>query len=150
MDESIIKKQKRAAHNKSLLEIDPNNHRIMTQIKGVSPKYAEHMMRRNGIIEMFAKYKYGSIDILDLPVCGKCEKPGAWHDKPPHSCYCFPCGHVTAKTMPLRDYMAQELNEFKGEHLKRLEDVISQAFPDLFNETISEETEVSFDGDTME
>lgn len=112
------------------------NNRVVEQIKGVHPAFAKHMFLRNRIIESFARWQYGGIDLLDLPVCGSCEKPGAWHDSPPGSCYCAACGKVTAKTMTLRDYMAQELKEFKEEHLEELERIVLEAYPINITEVI--------------
>ncbi len=54
----------------------------MKFLKNVDPKFAEHMFHQNRIVEAFAMSEFGGIDMLDQPVCGKCEKPG-WNVNDP-------------------------------------------------------------------
>ena len=80
----------------------------MEWLKGSHPSLAKHIWQRNGLVQAIAMERFGGIDVLSLPVCEKCEKPGAWHDK--DSCYCFPCGHTTSKekTKTLYRYIAED------------------------------------------
>lgn len=109
-------------------EHNVHNIGVINSIKDTKKNYFDHMFAKNSIIERFAKWKFGGVGILDLPVCEKCEKPGAWHDKPVGSCYCFACGHTTVKTMMFRDYLAQELKEFRQEQLEMLEQITDSGY----------------------
>ena len=95
----------------------------MKFLKNVNPKYAEHMYHQNRIVEAFAMSEFGGVDVLEQPVCGKCEKPG-WNtfnpnfvstgdedkDRDIKNCFCPACGTTTYNTLSLRDYLLQELN----------------------------------------
>jgi hypothetical protein len=95
----------------------------MDEIKRVHPKYAEHMYTQNRIVEAFAMSNLGGTEILDQPICGKCEKPGMntinpnfvssgdiEKDVEVRNCYCESCGSTTYNTLTLRNYMLNELN----------------------------------------
>ena len=91
-------------------------------LKDVKPKYANHMFDNNRIVEEFAKSIYGGVDLLDHPICKKCQKPG-WNtvnpnfvstgdedaDREIRNCYCESCGTTSYNTYTLRYYMIQEL-----------------------------------------
>lgn len=120
--------------------VKAGNAHSLNFLKGVNPKYAEHMYNRNRIVEAFALSEYGNVDVLEQPMCGKCEQPG-WHttgklpvmvkvkdefgdeqDKFIYNCYCPKCGAVTENTLTLKEYLMQELklpaNDIK--HMERL------------------------------
>jgi hypothetical protein len=98
-------------------------------LDNIHPKFAKHMFLRNSLVEMFAKEKFGGVEMLDLPMCRACERPGAWHDN--ESCYCFACGTTTPanQTKPLRQWLAQDIKEhgFSEEEMELLEQVTSEA-----------------------
>jgi len=108
----------------------------MRFLKNVNPKYAEHMYHQNRIVEAFAMSVFGGVDVLDHPVCGKCEKPG-WNtfnpnfkstgdadkDREIRNCYCEACGTTTYNTLTLRAYLVQELN-LQEEKIEQLENTI--------------------------
>ncbi len=95
----------------------------MDFLKGVQPKYAEHMFHFNRIVEAFAMSQYGGVDVLEQPICKKCEKPGMNtinptfvstgdedRDRDIRNCYCEACGTTSYNTITLKDYLVQELN----------------------------------------
>ena len=95
----------------------------MDFLKDVNPAYAEHMFHQNRIVEAFAMSQYGGVDVLEHPVCKKCEKPG-WNvenpsfkstgdedkDREIRNCYCYSCGTTTYNTLTLKKYLISELN----------------------------------------
>jgi hypothetical protein len=94
----------------------------MDFLKGVSPKFAEHMYQRNRVVEAFAMSELGGVDVLSQPVCGKCEKPGMNtinpdfkstgdedKDREIYNCYCEACGTTTYNTLTVRQYLLREL-----------------------------------------
>ena len=88
--------------------INPTNEQTMKWLKGVHPSFSKHIWERNGLVQAIAMERFGGIDILELPVCERCEKPGAWHDN--DSCWCNGCGHQTKKenTKSLYRYIAED------------------------------------------
>jgi len=94
----------------------------MDFLKGVKPAFAEHMFHFNRIVEAFAMSQYGGVDILEQPICKKCEKPG-WNtvnpnfvstgdedaDREVRNCFCEACGTTSYNTLTLRNYLLQEL-----------------------------------------
>jgi hypothetical protein len=94
----------------------------MKAIQTVEPKFANHMYHQNRIVEAFAMSVYGNIDVLEQPMCGKCEKPG-WNtidtsfvstgdadkDREIKNCFCPECGSTTKNTLSVRQYLMQEL-----------------------------------------
>lgn len=105
----------------------------MDFLKGVNPEYAEHMFHRNRIVEAFAMSVYGGVDVLDSPVCGKCEKPG-WNtvnpnfistgdedkDREIRNCYCEACGTTTYNTLTVKQYLIEEL-KLQEENIEKFE-----------------------------
>ena len=88
--------------------LNPTNVQAVEWLKGAHPSFAEHIWQRNGLVQAIAMERFGGVDVLNLPVCERCEKPGAWHDN--DSCWCFPCGHRTPKerTKTLYRYIAED------------------------------------------
>jgi hypothetical protein len=80
---------------------------VLNHLKKIKPGYLDHVLKKNEVIIAFAKSNLGGIEFLELPVCGHCEKPGAWHTD--DSCYCWACGTTTRNAITLYEYLAQEL-----------------------------------------
>lgn len=120
--------------------VNQTNLQATEWLKGVHPKYAKHIWERNGLVQAISMEKFGGVDVLSLPVCERCEKPGAWHDD--DSCYCFPCGHKTSKenTKTLYRYIAEDsmphgVDKEAMELLnKMLIPTFSGALADMFND----------------
>lgn len=108
----------------------------MDFLKGVNPSYAQYIFHQNRIVEAFAMSELGGIDVLNMPICGKCEKPGLNTDNPNFvstgdtdkdveikNCYCVACGTTTYNTRTLREHLIQELN-IQEDKIADLEDKI--------------------------
>lgn len=112
----------------------------MDFVKGVHPAFAEHMYHQNRIVEAFAMSVYGGVDVLDQPVCKKCEKPG-WNidnknfvstgnedkDIEIRNCYCYSCGATTYNTITVRQYLLDELN-VQEEKIEKFENSLYGGF----------------------
>lgn len=101
------------------------NVKALEKLKDINPKYAEHMYYKNRIVEAFARSYFGGMDILEQPICNKCEKPGFWHgDKHiSNACYCPACGTVTPNATEMRDYLIEQL-KIPDEALAQLENIL--------------------------
>jgi len=88
-----------------------DNKIILNQIEGTNANYAKHMLNRNPLLEKFAKDVFGGVEILDQPVCRKCERPGMW-DKGGTG-YCFVCGTRTENPITVEQYYIEELKATK-------------------------------------
>lgn len=86
-----------------------DNLETMRQLKGVDPKYAQHMFDRNRILEDFAFNLFGNVRILDQPVCRSCERPAAWNKG--GTAHCFACGADTKKPWTVRQYLLDQLEK---------------------------------------
>lgn len=64
------------------------------------------MIMKNVIVEQFAINEYGGMDILDFPVCTKCEKPCTWHQE---GAYHMECGTYIKEPITMRDYLIQQI-----------------------------------------
>lgn len=108
----------------------------MDFLKNVNPAYAQHIYHQNTIVEAFAMSQLGGIDVLEHPICGRCEKPG-WNTTNPNfistgdvdkdveikNCYCVACGTTTYNTRTLREHLIKELN-VEEEKIEKIENSI--------------------------
>lgn len=126
----LIKKEREKKHRPSPFgQVNLQTNASLNFLGNVHPKFAKHLFLRNSLVEMYAKERFGGVELLDLPMCERCEKPGAWHDN--DTCNCFACGHVTPakNTKPLRQWLAQDIKEhgFSEEEMELLERVTADA-----------------------
>lgn len=124
---------------------EPNvkNIAIMNTLKKSSPKYAKHAFHIDNIVTKFVKEKFGGLEVLDLPMCNKCERPGLWHDG--GTCECPRCGN-TGKAKSMRERFAEDLKEFglNDKSLQELDNILPEEqedLPILLNERMDEENE---------
>lgn len=62
----------------------------------------------NSIVVDFALNVFGNMNIIDQPVCPKCETPALWDMN--NNCYCPKCGTFNrVGVLTFRDYIKQEL-----------------------------------------
>lgn len=106
--------------NKQVNSINTQHTTTMDMLNKVNPKYAKHMFLRNELIENFAKFVGGGIDILGQPVCTKCERPCAWDSE--GSAYCFSCNHKVPadKVITVLDYLLEYTKTFTEKELEIL------------------------------
>lgn len=84
-----------------------DNRDIIKELEGIDPKFAKHTMIKNDIIKLFAMERYGTIDLLEQPMCTKCEKPCTW-DKG-HTAYHVECGTRIQHPITMLEYLRNEL-----------------------------------------
>lgn len=104
--------------NKDLSQINSNHINIMDTIEGVDPKFAKHMFLRNQLIENFAKQMGGGINILDQPMCNRCERPAAWNQE--GTAYCFSCHSTTKDPITVKKYLIEYTKGLPQEQLELL------------------------------
>lgn len=90
----------------------------MKAIESTEPKFAKHMFLRNQLLENFAKYMGGGVNILDQPMCNHCERPAAWHDG--GTAYCFSCNHTTKEPITVKQYLIEYTKGIPEETLEIL------------------------------
>jgi hypothetical protein len=88
-------------------KLDMHNYNAYKAIKDGHGKFAAHMFDRNRLVEMFALSELGGLDLLEQPMCTKCEKPILFSE---YGATCPVCGTNVPrdKIVTLRQYLAQE------------------------------------------
>lgn len=84
-----------------------DNRQFIAALGHVKPALAKHALIKNDIVRKFAMEHYGSIDILDQPMCTKCEKPCTWHKG--GTAYHHECGTYIKKPITMLDYLTNEI-----------------------------------------
>lgn len=103
-----------------------DNVMLMKAIEGVSPALAKHMIDRNDLLKAFAYKVGGGIDILQQPVCGRCEGVGTWGSFDTQVTtgervgYCDACGHVTKNPITVEQYLDEEVKRIDTKVLKAM------------------------------
>lgn len=96
---------------KNPLTVNKSTLAAMKNIKSADPKYAKHMLQKNDILEDFAFSIFGGVDILEQPVCRKCERPALWdHGDVGH---CMACGTITKNPWTVRQYLLDQIDRRK-------------------------------------
>lgn len=85
-----------------------SNRNALADLKNVAPKFAKHTMIKNDIVRHFALERFGTIDILDQPMCTKCEKPCTWHTG--HTAYHLECGTHIKNPITMLEYLRDQVN----------------------------------------
>lgn len=88
----------RVDNRKTLKEIERN---------AVLDTYRKDKFKRSKLISKFAFTVFGSFDIMDYPVCPKCECLAMWDID---GIYCENCGHSSDKgVLTFGEYMEREI-----------------------------------------
>jgi hypothetical protein len=85
-----------------------DNHKALLELKNVNPKFAKHVMVKNDLVKIFAMERFGTIDILEQPMCTKCEKPCTWHTG--GTAYHLECGTHIKNPITMLDYLRSEIH----------------------------------------
>ena len=101
-------------------------------IEKVNPNHAKHMLLKNEFIKKMAFDNFGSIQILDQPVCEACERPAFWHTG--DTANCFVCGRITKTPITVREYY-EKIVKLSEEQLEILE-TIGGELPDGSEEVV--------------
>lgn len=115
-----FKRTRKGMLQKELSTIDTDNLKIMESIDKVEPKYAKHMFLRNELLKKFSLSVGGGIDLLDQPICTRCERPAAWNTG--GSAYCFSCNTNIPpnNVITLMEYLMEHTKAFGEEELELL------------------------------
>jgi len=99
---------------------------VLEILRQYVPSYAKHMFSSNRVVEAFYRSDKGGINPLEMPVCGKCYRPGVGVGDPSFkgpsfkvnevtgevtkriNCYCDLHG-ATYDTKDLRSYLIEDL-----------------------------------------
>lgn len=119
-------KKRRIILDKELKKPDTNNLKLLKMIQGVNPKYAKHMYQSNELLLQFAKHMGGGIELLEQPVCRRCESPASWDlpdSKGNDRAYCFGCHVHTVNPITVQEYLMREVMKMPEEKIKALLDM---------------------------
>lgn len=87
------------------------NLRLMREIDDTN-KYLDNKLL-NSIVVDFALNVFGNVNIIDQPVCPRCETPALWDIN--NNCYCPKCGTFSRNgVLTFKDYIKQELLKKRG------------------------------------
>lgn len=91
-----------------------SNHKAIIDLGNINPKFAKHTMIKNDLVRKFALERFGTIDILDQPMCTRCEKPCTWHTG--GTAYHLECGTHIKKPITMLEYLREQI-KFTPEEL---------------------------------
>jgi hypothetical protein len=137
----ILPKERRKVDPKAKL-LTENVFRNLEAIKmlnGIHEKYGKHAWLKNKIVLDLCIDNYGSLDVMERPVCEHCEKPAMWHVGGVG--YCWACGGTTPKPITVKQYLMNEFGKLNQQQLEAL-DMLS-VFDDEGEEKEGEQVEVS-------
>jgi len=115
MDKSTVY---RAMAN-SLNAPDPHSIGVYKMLMDIYPAFSKKLFERNELIAHLVMTGNNPMDILEYPICGKCETLALWHGmaqkdgKYYNKCTCIAngCGASTINPITLRDWIALELHK---------------------------------------
>lgn len=85
----------------------------VTQIlQNHNPKYASHYKGMENVQRNFLKYMTEGTDILQTPICNRCERPASFHMG---GVKCRSCGHEQKDYITFGEYMEKVLKIPKSE-----------------------------------
>lgn len=116
--------------------MDAHSYGVLQVLMEIEPKIAKKIFENNIIMETFAMSGYNCMNILDYPMCGKCETIAAPDDPafenghiiPKCSCLAKGCGHTTRNPVTLKEWLLYEL---KRKAPADIADVLEYAIDDL-------------------
>jgi hypothetical protein len=104
------------------------NLNTLNNIKDKNKKFAAHVFDRNKLVEMFAMSELGGIDILEQPVCPRCEKIMLFSD---HGATCLADGTQVPqnKIVTLRQYLSLEFKKlFSDDQISDIVEVLEELY----------------------
>jgi len=106
-----------AMHN-MLAQNDPHSFAVLKMIKDIYPAFERKIKDENDFMYKLVMSGYNPMDLLDYPVCDRCEGLAAWNGwtndrRPRHIAECMneKCGHTTYNPPLFREWMRQELKK---------------------------------------
>lgn len=101
------------------LQPDPHSHEVFKMLNDVYGSMAKKVFA-NGFMAKLVLSGYNPMDVLDYPVCGRCEQLAPW-DLPKkykngtvvRRCTCMDekCGHTTLNPVLFRDWIRDEIKK---------------------------------------
>jgi len=113
MDESQVY----SALKKTFESPDPHSYGVYKMIQEIYPALAKKVFENNKLMERFVMTNYNPMDILQYPVCGKCESIAAWSSPVKRgkqyvrTCKCVKsgCGSTTVNPPTFRQWLMSEI-----------------------------------------
>ena len=101
----------------TFLQPDPHSMGLLKLLKEIYPAFAKRIFQKNKFMEKIVLSNLNPMDIMEYPICGRCETLAAWsgvaerNGKYYQKCTCFAdgCGHTTVNPITLRQWMMEEL-----------------------------------------
>ena len=96
---------------------DPHSVGLYNLLKEIYPNFAKQLFHRNPFMQKVVLSGFNPMEMLEYPICGRCETLAAWdlpvvrNGKriPACSCLAEGCGHKTLNPITLRAWMLEEL-----------------------------------------
>ena len=115
---------------------DPHNQGIYNMLMKLYPAFAKKVFEGSGFIGKLVRMGYDSSDVLDFPICGRCESLAAldgyhWNGKQyVNKCTCMKegCGHTTVNPITFREWIRDEIRHTAPkEVIEQLDDLLDMA-----------------------
>lgn len=91
----------------------------MKELDGINPKLAKHALLRNDLMRDLTMDNYGTIQVMEQPVCRSCERPALWHIN--DTAFCHACGTVTSKPVTVKQYLLDQFKKLSPAQLEALD-----------------------------
>lgn len=136
----ILPKQRREVNPKAkiMTENVQRNLEAIKALNDIHAKYGKHAWLKNKIVLDLCIDNYGSLDVMERPVCEHCEKPAMWHIG--GTGYCWACGTTTKNPVTVKNYLLNEFGKLNEKQLDMID--LMGGFDDDgeedFNETVFE------------
>ncbi|NCU39107.1 hypothetical protein EOL96_08845, partial [Candidatus Saccharibacteria bacterium] len=133
---------------------DPHNAAIHAMLMQLYPAFAKKVFEGSGLIGKLVRIGYDSADVLDFPICGRCESLAAYTDSyfkkgadgqmyeiPRCGCLKDGCGHITNNPTTFREWIKDEIRHKAPKSLiDELDDMIDFA-TDMFGRQMMSKAE---------
>lgn len=119
---------------------DPHNAGVYHKLMEIYPNFAKKVFDSSQFISKLVMIGYDSSDVLDFPICGKCESLAAPTDprvikdkvtgqlRSIPQCGCFKCGTITQSPIKFRDWIKDEVrHKVDKDFLEQLDDMLDVA-----------------------
>lgn len=103
----------------SFMQPDPHSYAVYKMLQDIYPAFGKKLFEGNPFMFRLVMTGFNPMDILEYPICGRCETLAAWNGyakrgkKHIRQCTCLgdKCGHTTVNPPTLRDWMKDELKK---------------------------------------
>lgn len=113
---------------------DPHTEGVYQMLDQMYPAFRKKVFEGSGFIGWLVRSGYDATDVLEYPICGRCEslaaldgyalKDGRYVNR----CSCMKCGHTTINPVSFREWIADELrHKAPQKFLEQLDDALDFA-----------------------